>query len=53
MRSDSVFESSNNLKVAILNGEIDVEKHYCSLVNALIAFFERLVKLSLEIGIIC
>jgi hypothetical protein len=50
MRSDSVFESSNNLKVAVLNGEIDVEKYYCNLINSLLAFFDRLVKLSLEIG---
>ena len=52
MRSDSVYEASNITKVNILNGEIEVEQFYCDLVNAMIAFFDKLVKLSIDIGIL-
>ncbi len=51
MRSDSVVQASNIIKVNILNGEIEVEQFYCDLVNAMIAFLDKLIKLSIDIGI--
>lgn len=51
MRSDSVYESSNLTKIAILMGNIDIEIQYSSLVNAMLEFFDKLVALSNEIGI--
>jgi hypothetical protein len=50
MRSDSVYEASNIIKVSILNGEIEVETFYCNLINAMLSFFDKLVILSREIG---
>ena len=42
MRSTIVQETSNNLKVSILCGEIDISNLYADLVNAMINIFRKI-----------
>ena len=50
MRSTIIQETSNNLKVSILTGEIEISDLYADLVNAMISYLEKLILLSKQIG---
>ena len=50
MKSDCTFKSGNDLKVAILVGNIDVVELYSNLVNDMLGFLEKFIVLCKDLS---
>jgi hypothetical protein len=50
MSASLIYEKTNNLKMTILTGIIDVDDLYSEVVNAMLNFLDRLVTVSKHIG---
>jgi hypothetical protein len=50
MKSETIFKSGNDLKVAILGGNIDVVDYYTTMVNDMLGFLEKFIDFCKQIG---